>query len=110
MRQITRGAVLVVAEPMERRLLFAVLDPTWNQTGIQHQPFPTDDNSPDQIGVESLGVQSDGKVLALVVHRPFDDIQQPGFTYSMTRYNTDGSVDSSFGTAGTVQVTDGAAG
>ncbi len=73
------------------------LDPSFGTGGIVSTPFPN--SSDDEPG--SLLIQGDGKIVAGGITTPGGSVSD----FALARYNTDGSLDSGFGTAGLV-VTD----
>src|SRR5690242_441984 len=89
-------ALRVVMEPIERRVLLTSLDPTWNGTGFQNQPFADNTGEGNRVSVISLGQFSDGKVAELV--EEFHDFDPT--TYALVRHNADGTLDTTFGTNG----------
>jgi uncharacterized delta-60 repeat protein len=103
-----QSAIAAVIEPVERRILFAALDPTWAGDGVQNEPFSIDlDEAPRAVAIE-VAALSDGKVLALCQQYRLDDVESV-FTYALARYNADGSVDTTFGDNGVVAITTGGA-
>ena len=90
----TWRAVAPAIEAIERRILFAALDPTWAGDGIELEPYPT--QSPQHSAVLAIAVLAGDKVLALAEH--FDlTAHDPSPTHTLVRYNADGSVDTTFG-------------
>ena len=78
------------------------LDPSFGSGGMATTEFP----GFDDVTGEGVTVQPDGKIVAAATPgRNSDD----NYDFALARYNDDGSVDSSFGTGGTV-ITDFEAG
>jgi uncharacterized delta-60 repeat protein len=79
---------------------FAQLDPTFGEGGRVETAFEPSASSTDQyhrLAVRRMALQSDGKLLVLSMRGHY-----LGFP-SLERYNVDGTLDTSFGTAGRVQ-------
>lgn len=75
-----------------------VLDTSWNGTGKVFTGIgPSDD------GLYSIKVQADGKVIAA----GGSQFPSPQYKITMVRYNTNGTLDSSFGTFGRVAISVG---
>jgi len=74
-------------EPLERRVLLAALDPTWNGSGVL--------TLPDAGRCVSVVPLPSGKVLALVNASSSD---------RLVRYNANGSLDTGFGIGGGVEL------
>jgi uncharacterized delta-60 repeat protein len=82
---------------------FAQLDPTFGERGRVETAFDPSPSSTDQyhrLAVRRMALQSDGKLLVLSMRGHY--LGYP----SLARYNTDGTLDASFGTAGRVQPED----
>jgi len=59
------AAMAAVLQPIERRILFAALDSTWNAGGIQHEPYPTEFQNANRVEATHVAVLADDKVLVL---------------------------------------------
>ena len=97
-----RAKCRVVAEPLERRLLFASagqLDPTFGKGGLVEIPFTNTFGT----NVDDVAAQSDGKV---VVDGISDSTGPNTFYAYISRRNTDGSLDTTFGNQGYVHAFD----
>ncbi len=87
----------------ERRVLTAgLLDPTFGTGGIASESFPY--SQPSQDTYPLVATQPDGKFIVATQTNAPDGTYQSEPPYALTRYDADGSVDTSFGTAGTVYV------
>jgi uncharacterized delta-60 repeat protein len=73
------------------------LDSTFGSGGIVHTLWPGTGNGSG--GINSLALQSNGQIVAVGVASP----SNPGSTaWALARYNSDGTLDSTFGTGGLV--------
>lgn len=84
--------LMIAAAPLYLKAQSGTLDTGFNGTGMLVDNFTNEDNSAD-----AIAIQPDGKILVA-------GSTGPGGTSEMAvaRYNTDGSPDTSFGTAGKV--------
>jgi uncharacterized delta-60 repeat protein len=99
-----RALPSAVIQTLENRVLLATLDPTWNGTGVQGLPYAP--KNPGDYGfVKSLAPLSGGKVLALAYVQPSG---RPGAD-ALIRYNSNGSLDSTFGDGGILAIRTGSA-
>ncbi len=85
-------------EPLETRILLSAgdLDPTFGDDGIVLTDISTTQGSSEW--AESVATQADGKIIA-AGRSSFDGL---AYDFAVVRYNTDGSLDTSFGGAGFV--------
>ncbi|GAA2230375.1 hypothetical protein GCM10010104_24650 [Streptomyces indiaensis] len=72
------------------------LDPTFGTGGKVTTHFTGDIGA--AAGADAVAVQSDGKIITVGTHRP----SPQNSDFAVARYNTDGSLDTTFGTGGTV--------
>jgi uncharacterized delta-60 repeat protein len=91
-----RTTVAAVVEACERRTLFAALDPAWGVDGIQHEPYPVQSGSGLRYSADATAVLGDGKVLVLAKQTDLSG-NTDDFNWSLVRFDSDGSVDTTFG-------------
>src|SRR6185312_13562738 len=117
-RMSRRSSAVSVIEPLEQRVLLAAdaavsalapnragsLDTTFGTNGVVTTSFGTNLNANV---VQALTDQPDGKVLAAGVASSGRDGFPPDFQVPVVRYNTDGSLDTSFGKGGIALLRDG---
>jgi len=101
-RLASRYSVLLVALILSASLLTTVmaadvlLDPSFDTDGI----VTTDQNEFDQIN--DIAIQPDGKIVAAGYSGILHDSTQEPLSIMIVRYNTDGSLDATFGSGGIV--------
>ena len=90
------GWICPLLETLEPRRLLAAgdIDSTFGNAGVVSTSFGSSSSD-----VFALAVQTDGKIVAAG--------EIPGQGYAVTRYNTDGSLDTSFGSGGSVIIDSG---
>ena len=90
------GATFTDANPGDHSVAWVVisdgsLDTSFSGTGIVTTTFPLNSSSV----AESVALQSDGKIVVA-------GYTGPGDSFALARYNTDGTLDTSFGSSGKV--------
>jgi uncharacterized delta-60 repeat protein len=88
-------------EQLEDRCLLSAgsLDPTFGIGGEVTTAFPSVSLEPTRSSAVSVAVQADGKIV--VAGGSGSPDSATGTDFAVVRYNSDGSLDTSFGTAGT---------
>ncbi len=92
---ITISGLFLLAMPSPIEAAPGELDPTFGSGGKVITPFGTDG------AALAVAVQSDGKIVAVGPSNS-GTTSAPNYDFALVRYNTDGSLDSSFGTGGKV--------
>jgi uncharacterized delta-60 repeat protein len=92
---ITISGLFLLAMPSPIEAAPGDLDPTFGSGGKVITPFGTDG------AALAVAVQSDGKIVAVGPSNS-GTTSAPNYDFALVRYNTDGSLDSSFGTDGKV--------